>query len=89
MRFKSVETATESTKTLSPGGVLGRIVPPFVADRIGCFNVVIPVTFAAAGCVLAMLVREPGTGGVVAIALLYGAVNAACGWRTLKDAAAY
>ncbi|KAJ7208007.1 major facilitator superfamily domain-containing protein [Mycena pura] len=71
------EVAFDTITMINVGGVLGRIVPPFVADRIGCFNVVIPATFAAAGCVLAMLVREPGTGGVVAIALLYGAVNAA------------
>jgi hypothetical protein len=62
---------------LNTGGVLGRLVPPLLADRVGAFNVLIPLTFAAAACVLALL-AVANAAAVIVIALLYGALNAGC-----------
>jgi hypothetical protein len=63
----------------SLGGIAGRLIPNFLADRVGSFNVIIPVIFLGAGCVLAMLAVALNSGGIIAISLLYGAMNAGCG----------
>ncbi|KAJ7730873.1 major facilitator superfamily domain-containing protein [Mycena maculata] len=60
---------------VNAGGLFGRLIPNFLADRVGSFNVIIPVTFLTAACVLAML-GVSNSGGIIAISLLYGAMNA-------------
>ncbi|KAJ7640157.1 major facilitator superfamily domain-containing protein [Mycena rosella] len=62
---------------LNTGGVVGRLLPPLLADSVGSFAVIIPTTFLAAACVLSMLATAAAARGVVAIALVYGALNAA------------
>ncbi|KAJ7725903.1 major facilitator superfamily domain-containing protein [Mycena metata] len=68
--------AFDTITLINAGGVLGRVIPNFLADRVGSFNVIIPVIFLAAGCVLAMLAVALGSGGIIAVSLLYGIMNA-------------
>ncbi|KAJ6602504.1 major facilitator superfamily domain-containing protein [Mycena vulgaris] len=67
--------AFDTVSFMNAGGVVGRLIPNFLADRVGSFNVIIPVTFLTAACVLAMLAAADA-GGIIAISLLYGAMNA-------------
>ncbi|KAJ7280356.1 major facilitator superfamily domain-containing protein [Mycena rebaudengoi] len=60
---------------INAGGVLGRLIPNFLADRVGSFNILIPVTFLTACSILA-LIGSIDVGGIIFISLLYGAMNA-------------
>ncbi|KAJ7471822.1 major facilitator superfamily domain-containing protein [Mycena latifolia] len=71
------QLAFDTVSVLNAGGVVGRLLPPLLADRVGSFAVLIPTTFLAAACVLCMLAPAAAEQGVVAIALVYGALNAA------------
>lgn len=62
---------------INAGGVLGRLIPNFLADRVGSFNILIPVTFLTASSILALL-GSIDVGGIIFISLLYGAMNAGC-----------
>ncbi|KAJ7186746.1 major facilitator superfamily domain-containing protein [Mycena filopes] len=68
--------AFDTISLINAGGVAGRVIPNFLADRVGSFNVIIPVIFLAAGCVLAMLAVALNSGEIIAISLLYGMMNA-------------
>ncbi|KAJ7475200.1 major facilitator superfamily domain-containing protein [Mycena galericulata] len=68
--------AFDTVSFINAGGVVGRLIPNFLADRVGGFNIIIPVTFLTATCVLVMLATA-NTGSIVTISLLYGAMNAA------------
>lgn len=69
------QLAFDTVSLLNAGGVVGRLIPPFLADHVGSFAVIIPTTFLAAVCVLSMLAAAER--GIIAIALFYGALNAA------------
>jgi len=60
---------------INAGGVVGRIVPNVLADFFGGYNVLIPVTLLTGVFVLALL-GVTNAGGVIAVSLLYGAMNA-------------
>ncbi|KAJ7034713.1 major facilitator superfamily domain-containing protein [Mycena alexandri] len=68
--------AFDTIALINAGGVVGRVIPNFLADRVGSFNVIIPVIFLAAGCVLAMLAVALKSGEIIAVSLLYGMMNA-------------
>ncbi|KAF7329004.1 Riboflavin transporter MCH5 [Mycena venus] len=70
------EIAFDTITLINTGGVVGRLAPSFLALRIGNFNVIIPIVFCAAACVLAMLAFTLKSGGIIVISLLYGAMNA-------------
>ncbi|KAI1339532.1 MFS general substrate transporter [Xylariaceae sp. FL0016] len=57
-------------------GVVGRILPNIVADRIGALNVLIPLSFAAS-LVLYCWVAVHTTGALYGFAVLYGLLAAA------------
>ncbi|RDB22327.1 Riboflavin transporter MCH5 [Hypsizygus marmoreus] len=61
---------------INAGGLLGRLVPNFLADHVGSYNVLIPASFACAGLVLAILSVQSAAGAIV-VALLYGSMNGA------------
>jgi len=61
---------------INAGGVFGRLIPNFLVDLVGSYNVNIPVTFACAAFVLALL-GVHNAAGVIIVSLLYGAMNAA------------
>ncbi|KAJ7119481.1 major facilitator superfamily domain-containing protein [Mycena epipterygia] len=67
--------AFDTVSFINAGGVVGRLIPNFLADRVGSFNVIIPVTFLTAACILPMLAAV-NSGAVITISLLYGAMNA-------------
>ena len=57
---------------MNAGGILGRLVPPILSDRLGAFNVFVP---CAALTGLSMLLLWPFTKhlpGIVVFAVLYG-----------------
>ncbi|KAJ7641356.1 major facilitator superfamily domain-containing protein [Roridomyces roridus] len=68
--------AFDTISFINAGGVIGRLIPNFLAGHIGSFNVITPVTFLAASCILVMLANL-NSAGIVAISLLYGGLNAA------------
>ncbi|KAF5378130.1 hypothetical protein D9615_007571 [Tricholomella constricta] len=61
---------------INAGGFFGRLVPNFLADKVGSYNVLIPASFACAALVLAILGVRDAAGAIV-VALLYGAMNGA------------
>lgn len=56
---------------LNAASFFGRIVPNFLADRIGALNVLIPCTLINAGLIFAWLGIK-STGGMVAFTIFYG-----------------
>ncbi|KAG6850363.1 hypothetical protein H0H93_014317 [Arthromyces matolae] len=59
---------------INTGGLFGRLVPNFLADKVGSYNVLIPASFACAAFVFAILgIQSPASAIIVAI--LYGAMN--------------
>ncbi|GLB42998.1 putative MFS general substrate transporter [Lyophyllum shimeji] len=61
---------------LNAGGFFGRLIPNFLADKVGSYNVLIPTSFACAALVLAILGVHNAAGAIM-VALLYGAMNGA------------
>ncbi|KZT66417.1 MFS general substrate transporter [Daedalea quercina L-15889] len=65
-----------SVAILNAGSTLGRASAGALADRIGAFNSIVPVSFICGGLVFAMLgAKTPG--GVIAFAILYGIFSGA------------
>ena len=56
---------------LNAASIFGRIVPNFLADRIGALNVLTPCTFIIAGLIYAWIGIK-STGGIVAFTIFYG-----------------
>ncbi|KAL8823578.1 MAG: hypothetical protein Q9191_005732 [Dirinaria sp. TL-2023a] len=56
---------------LNAASIFGRIVPNFLADRIGPLNVLIPCTFIISGLIYAWIGIK-NTGGIVAFTIFYG-----------------
>jgi len=56
---------------LNAASVFGRILPNFVADEVGPFNVIVPCAVVAGALTLG-LIGTHSAGGIVAIAALYG-----------------
>ncbi|KAJ6482133.1 major facilitator superfamily domain-containing protein [Mycena vitilis] len=70
------QIAFDTITLINAGGIVGRLIPNLLSDRIGSFNVIIPVVFSTAACILAMLAATLNAGGLIVISLLYGAMNA-------------
>ncbi|THH29161.1 hypothetical protein EUX98_g5021 [Antrodiella citrinella] len=63
--------ASYSLTLLNAGSTAGRLLPPFLADKFGVYNVLLPSIFAAASMLFAMFgVRT--SAGVVVEGLLFG-----------------
>ncbi|KAG6863467.1 hypothetical protein C0991_005583, partial [Blastosporella zonata] len=61
---------------ISAGGFFGRLIPNFLADKFGSYNMLIPTSFLCSFVVFAILgIRNAG--GAITVALLYGAMNGA------------
>ncbi|KAL0948144.1 hypothetical protein HGRIS_010761 [Hohenbuehelia grisea] len=61
---------------INAGGVIGRLIPSFLADRLGSYNMLIPDIFAIAAFILGML-GATNPAGIIVISLLYGIGNGA------------
>ncbi|KAF2109354.1 putative monocarboxylate permease [Lophiotrema nucula] len=55
---------------MNAAGTAGRIVPNFIADRVGNLNVIIPITYISA-LILLLWLTVHSTGNLVAIAIMY------------------
>ncbi|KAJ7445616.1 hypothetical protein FB451DRAFT_1376103 [Mycena latifolia] len=77
VRSIRAQLAFDTVSVLNTGSSVGRLLPPLLADRAGSFMVLIPMTILAAACVLCMFAPAAAEQGVVAIALVYGTLNAA------------
>ena len=62
---------------LNAGSTLGRLVPTFVADRVGVYNMLVPAMAACAGLIFAMFGATDGA-GVVCVGLVFGFASGAC-----------
>jgi len=56
---------------LNSASILGRIVPNFVADKTGPFNIIVPCALVS-GLLTLCLIPVRSVGGIIAFALLYG-----------------
>ncbi|EME77224.1 uncharacterized protein MYCFIDRAFT_191418 [Pseudocercospora fijiensis CIRAD86] len=56
---------------LNAASTFGRVIPNFIADRLGPFNVIIPCTFAT-GLLCLCLIAAKSIASVIVIAALYG-----------------
>jgi MFS family permease len=56
---------------MNASSILGRLLPNFIADKIGSLNVLIPC-FASAGIVAFCWLEAKNTGGLIIFAILYG-----------------
>ncbi|KAG6825739.1 hypothetical protein H0H92_002611 [Tricholoma furcatifolium] len=61
---------------INAGGFFGRLIPNYLTDKIGSYNVLIPTSFACSAFVFAILGIRNAAGAIV-VALLYGAMNGA------------
>ena len=61
---------------INAGGLFGRLIPNYLADIFGSYNVLIPASYLCATLVFAMLGVRNAAGAIV-VALLYGAMNGA------------
>ncbi|KAJ6510425.1 major facilitator superfamily domain-containing protein [Mycena sanguinolenta] len=68
--------AFDTITLINAGGFVGRLALSFLALRFSNFDVLIPIIFLAAACILAMLAPGLKSGGIIVISLLYGAMNA-------------
>ena len=66
----SPELAFYVLSVMNAGGILGRLVPPFVSDSLGKFNILVPCAFLSG---LSILVFWPFTTNLVTI-MLFAAV---------------
>ena len=62
---------------LNAGSIFGRIVPPFVADKVGKTNVFLLSSLTATLLVLCVWVPVSGTAGIVVFAVLFGFASGA------------
>lgn len=62
---------------MNAGGAIGRLIPNFLADIYGPYNVTIPVILICA-IVTFIILGLHQLGGIIVIGLLYGAMNGAC-----------
>ncbi|KPI42669.1 putative transporter MCH4 [Cyphellophora attinorum] len=62
---------------LNAGSIVGRILPPFVADKVGKVNVFLVSCAATTILILAFWVPVSGTGGIVAFSVLFGFTSGA------------
>ncbi|KAF5356726.1 hypothetical protein D9757_012533 [Collybiopsis confluens] len=62
---------TYALSILNAAGLFGRIVPVFISDMYGPFNVIIPVTLISGGLIFAFL-GATNVGGMLAFTIIYG-----------------
>lgn len=70
----SVDFSPYFVTLLNAGSVVGRLVPNYLADKLGALNVLIVVTFLSAALAFAWM-GITSFGGLVAFSLLYGAFS--------------
>ncbi|KAF5376598.1 hypothetical protein D9757_009593 [Collybiopsis confluens] len=62
---------TYALSILNAAGFFGRVVPVFISDMYGPFNVMIPVTLIA-GCLIFAFLGATSVGGMLAFTIIYG-----------------
>ncbi|KAF8646033.1 hypothetical protein AX16_007458 [Volvariella volvacea WC 439] len=70
------EIAFYTVSFINAGGFVGRLIPNFLADLFGTYNVSIPITFFCAVIIFVMLGIN-NIAGVVVVSTIYGAMNGA------------
>ncbi|PPQ96267.1 hypothetical protein CVT26_005547 [Gymnopilus dilepis] len=70
-------SAFYSIAILNAGGVLGRILPNVLADKLGTYNLLLPCLFISAGLAFAMLAIST-LSGLLALAALFGFSSGSC-----------
>ncbi|TFY54145.1 hypothetical protein EVJ58_g9032 [Rhodofomes roseus] len=72
----SSRITTYSLVILNAGSTLGRLVPTFLADKLGVYNMLVPAMAACAGLIFAIFGATNGP-GVVLVGLIFGFVSGA------------
>lgn len=62
---------------LNAGSVAGRILPPFLADYFGVYNVLLP-SMAASAVMLFAMFGVKTLAGMIIVGLLFGFFSGAC-----------
>lgn len=62
---------------LNVGSILGRVIPTFIADRLGRFNTNVVMAFFAAILSLALWLPATGNAPLIIFAILYGTASGA------------
>lgn len=62
---------------MSAGGIVGRVALPFLADTIGRFNIMAPVTFLSGLSCLAIGLRASSFATLLVFSILYGVFSGA------------
>ena len=62
---------------LNAGSTAGRLIPPFLADKLGVYNVLLPSILASAAMLFAIFGVSTST-GVVLEGILFGFFSGAC-----------
>jgi MFS family permease len=62
---------------LNAGSIIGRVLPPFIADKVGKVNVFLVSCLTTTILILAFWVPVSGTGGIVAFSVLFGFTSGA------------
>ncbi|EIW52352.1 MFS general substrate transporter [Trametes versicolor FP-101664 SS1] len=68
----SHETAFYVLSVMNAGGILGRLAPAFLADRLGRFNVVVPCTIVAGISTLVLWTFAHSLAAIMLFAVIYG-----------------
>jgi len=61
---------------LNAGSVFGRLLPTFLADRFGIYNMILPTIYSSAALLFTIFVVNTSA-GIVVMALLYGFTSGA------------
>ncbi|CCL98733.1 uncharacterized protein FIBRA_00738 [Fibroporia radiculosa] len=56
---------------MNAGSILGRLIPPFLADRLGVYNMLLPSIFMCAALIFSMF-GATTSAGVILVGLLFG-----------------
>lgn len=62
---------------LNVGSIVGRVLPTFIADKLGRFNTNVVMAFAAAALTLALWIPATGDAPLIIFAVLYGTASGA------------
>lgn len=57
---------------MNAGGILGRLAPAFLADRLGRFNVIVPCTLVAGISTLVLWTFAHSLAAIMLFAVIYG-----------------
>lgn len=68
----SEDLANYLIAVLNAASIFGRIIPGYIGDKMGRFNMMVVISFLSAVLVLALWLPSTGAGAIITFAALYG-----------------